>query len=49
MKGPRQIKQTPKATDQQIVDTMSGKICRLGTYQRFGAGDQIAAEAAVRT
>jgi isoquinoline 1-oxidoreductase subunit alpha len=31
------IKQTPKPTDQQIVDAMSGNICRCGTYQRIRA------------
>ena len=31
------LKQTPKPTDQQIVDAMSGNICRCGTYQRIKA------------
>ncbi len=29
------LKQTPKPTDQQIVDAMSGNICRCGTYVRI--------------
>lgn len=29
------LKQTPKPTDEQIVDAMSGNICRCGTYQRI--------------
>ena len=29
------IKQTPKPSDQQIVDAMSGNICRCGTYLRI--------------
>ncbi len=31
------LKQTPKPTDAQIVDAMSGNICRCGTYQRIKA------------
>ncbi|SKA39905.1 isoquinoline 1-oxidoreductase, alpha subunit [Enhydrobacter aerosaccus] len=31
------LKQTPKPTDGQIVDAMSGNICRCGTYQRIKA------------
>jgi isoquinoline 1-oxidoreductase alpha subunit len=31
------LKQTPKPTDQQITDAMSGNICRCGTYQRIRA------------
>jgi isoquinoline 1-oxidoreductase alpha subunit len=31
------LKQTPKPTDQQIIDAMSGNICRCGTYQRIRA------------
>ena len=40
------LKQTPKPTDQQIVDAMSGNICRCGTYQRILAAIKSAAEAA---
>ena len=29
------LKETPKPTDQQITDAMSGNICRCGTYQRI--------------
>jgi isoquinoline 1-oxidoreductase subunit alpha len=29
------LKQTPKPTGQQIIDAMSGNICRCGTYQRI--------------
>jgi isoquinoline 1-oxidoreductase alpha subunit len=29
------IKQTPRPTDRQIADAMSGNICRCGTYQRI--------------
>jgi len=38
------LKQTPKPTDQQIVDAMSGNICRCGTYQRIQAAIKSAAE-----
>ena len=38
------IKQTPKPSDQQIVDAMSGNICRCGTYQRIRAGIHRAAQ-----
>jgi isoquinoline 1-oxidoreductase subunit alpha len=31
------LKQTPRPTDQQIVDAMSGNICRCGTYLRINA------------
>jgi isoquinoline 1-oxidoreductase alpha subunit len=31
------LKQTPKPTHQQIIDAMSGNICRCGTYQRIHA------------
>ena len=31
------LKQTPKPTEQEIVDTMTGNICRCGTYQRIKA------------
>ena len=29
------LKDTPKPTDQQILDAMSGNICRCGTYPRI--------------
>jgi len=29
------LQTTPKPTDQQITDAMSGNICRCGTYQRI--------------
>jgi isoquinoline 1-oxidoreductase alpha subunit len=29
------LKKTPKPTDAQIVETMSGNICRCGTYHRI--------------
>jgi isoquinoline 1-oxidoreductase alpha subunit len=29
------LKDTPKPTDQQITDAMSGNICRCGTYRRI--------------
>ena len=38
------LKQTPKPTDQQITDAMSGNICRCGTYQRIRAAIRNAAE-----
>ena len=37
------LKQTPKPTDQQITDAMSGNICRCGTYQRIRAAIKDAA------
>ena len=37
------LKQTPKPTDEQIVDAMSGNICRCGTYQRIKAAIHAAA------
>jgi isoquinoline 1-oxidoreductase subunit alpha len=39
------LKQTPKPTDQQITDAMSGNICRCGTYVRIRAAIKTAAEA----
>ena len=39
------LKDTPKPTDQQIVDAMSGNICRCGTYQRIHAAIKSVAEA----
>jgi isoquinoline 1-oxidoreductase alpha subunit len=38
------LKDTPKPTDQQITDAMSGNICRCGTYQRIRAAIKSAAE-----
>ncbi len=38
------LAQTPKPTEEQIVDAMSGNICRCGTYQRIKAAIQAAAE-----
>jgi isoquinoline 1-oxidoreductase subunit alpha len=38
------LKETPKPTDQQITDAMSGNICRCGTYQRIRAAIKAAAE-----
>jgi isoquinoline 1-oxidoreductase alpha subunit len=38
------IKQTPKPSDQQIVDAMSGNICRCGTYLRIRQAIKSAAE-----
>jgi isoquinoline 1-oxidoreductase alpha subunit len=38
------LKKTPKPTDQQIDDAMSGNICRCGTYQRIRAAIKSAAK-----
>jgi isoquinoline 1-oxidoreductase alpha subunit len=38
------LKDTPKPTDQQITDAMSGNICRCGTYQRIRTAIKAAAE-----
>lgn len=38
------LKQTPKPSDEQIVETMSGNICRCGTYQRIRTAIKAAAE-----
>ena len=38
------LNDTPKPTDQQITDAMSGNICRCGTYQRIRAAIKQAAE-----
>jgi isoquinoline 1-oxidoreductase alpha subunit len=40
------LKQTPKPTDEEIVDAMSGNVCRCGTYQRIKAAIKAAAETA---
>jgi isoquinoline 1-oxidoreductase alpha subunit len=29
------LRQTPEPSDDQIVDAMSGNLCRCGTYQRI--------------
>jgi isoquinoline 1-oxidoreductase subunit alpha len=39
------LKDTPKPTDQQILDGMSGNICRCGTYVRILAAIKSPAEA----
>src|ERR1700741_98568 len=39
------LKQMPDPTDQQIVDVMTGNICRCGTYQRIKQAIKSAAEA----
>jgi isoquinoline 1-oxidoreductase alpha subunit len=39
------LKQTPRPTDQQITDAMSGNICRCGTYVRIRAAINSAAGA----
>ena len=39
------LKDTPKPTDQQILDGMYGNICRCGTYVRIPAAIKSAAEA----
>jgi isoquinoline 1-oxidoreductase alpha subunit len=38
------LKETPKPSDQQITDGMSGNICRCGTYQRIRGAIKAAAE-----
>ena len=38
------LEQTPKPTDQEITDSMSGNICRCGTYVRIRAAIKSAAE-----
>jgi isoquinoline 1-oxidoreductase alpha subunit len=38
------LKQTPKPTDEQIVDAMTGNICRCGTYVRIRAAIRSASE-----
>jgi isoquinoline 1-oxidoreductase subunit alpha len=40
------LKQSPKPTEQQIIDAMSGNICRCGTYQRIKTAIHAAAAAA---
>ena len=38
------LKQTPRPSDQQVTDAMSGNICRCGTYQRIRAAIKAVAE-----
>jgi isoquinoline 1-oxidoreductase alpha subunit len=38
------LKQTPRPTDQQIVDAMVGNLCRCGTYMRTRQAIKSAAE-----
>ena len=40
------LKGTPKPTDQQILDAMSGNLCRCGTYPRIRAAIKRASGAA---
>ena len=40
------LAETPKPSDQQIVDVMTGNICRCGTYQRIRDAIKSAAESA---
>jgi isoquinoline 1-oxidoreductase subunit alpha len=40
------LKQTPKPSDEQIVEAMSGNVCRCGTYQRIKVAIKAAAEQA---
>ena len=35
---------TPDPSDQQIIDGMSGNVCRCGTYQRIFAAVRTAAQ-----
>jgi isoquinoline 1-oxidoreductase subunit alpha len=43
------LKQTPKPSDQQIIDAMSGNICRCGTYLRIRQAIKSAAESVGRS
>jgi isoquinoline 1-oxidoreductase subunit alpha len=38
------LKQTPRPSDQQIIDAMWGNVCRCGTYQRIHTAIKSAAE-----
>jgi isoquinoline 1-oxidoreductase alpha subunit len=40
------LSQTPHPSEQQIIDAMSGNICRCGTYQRIRAAIHTAAQSA---
>lgn len=44
MQAAAMLKDTPKPTDQQITDAMSGNLCRCGTYQRIRTAIKAAAE-----
>jgi isoquinoline 1-oxidoreductase alpha subunit len=39
------LKQTPRPTGQQIIEALSGNVCRCGTYVRIRAAIQSVAEA----
>ena len=41
------LSKTPKPTDEQIDEAMSGNICRCGTYQRIRAAIKAAAQETV--
>ena len=38
------LNENPDPTDQQIVESMDGNICRCGTYQRIFAAVRTAAQ-----
>src|SRR5215471_1021080 len=38
------LRETPRPTDDDIEDAMSGNVCRCGTYQRIGRAIHLAAE-----
>jgi isoquinoline 1-oxidoreductase alpha subunit len=38
------LNQNPDPSDQEIIDAMSGNICRCGTYQRIFAAVRTAAQ-----
>ena len=40
------LKETPRPTDQQITDAMSGNLCRCGCYQRIAQAVRAAAKGA---
>ena len=44
MSATARIKTTPKPTDKEIDDAMSGNICRCGTYTRIRAAIKQVAE-----
>jgi isoquinoline 1-oxidoreductase alpha subunit len=37
------LRANPEPTDEEIIDTMKGNICRCGTYQRIFAAVKTAA------
>ncbi|MFM6947375.1 MAG: (2Fe-2S)-binding protein [Aquirufa sp.] len=43
------LKKNPKPSEQQIIDGMSGNICRCGTYHRINKAVKRAAEIALNT